>query len=296
MSDYHLHLHKHVGSGSSHPDDVEQGTYPQGHIERYVERAAANGVLELGFTEHLYRCHEAAPVLGEFWQKGDTDADLAELSRQMVENDRTLSLEDYVVAISDAKDRGLPVLLGLEIDFFPDTIGAVLDLIAPYPWDYLIGSVHWVGGWAIDAEHSVAGFERRGVDQAWEVYFELETQLAASGAVDVLAHVDLPKKYGYRPTRERTDLYDSVVAAAASSNTAVEVSSQGLRNPAAEVYPAPAFLQRFQAADVPITLASDGHHPDQAGMDNDQVVAAARQGGYGERLRFDRRRRSMVPL
>lgn len=294
MSDYHLHLHPHVGL--DHPGDVPQGKYPPGHVEAYMEAAANRGVTELGFTEHLYRCVEAAPLLGRFWEDPATPEDIARLSEAMVEADLTLSLDDYVEAVTSAKAEGLPVKLGLEVDFFPDTFGAVIEFLAPYPWDYLIGSVHWIGGWAIDASHSVHEFERRGIEAAWDQYYALEAQLAASGAVDVLAHVDVIKKYGLRPECDPSPWYEVVVAAAAESGTAVEVSSQGLRNLADEVYPAPTFLGRFHDAGVPITLASDAHYPAEAAWGHDQVLAEARAAGYATRLRFDRRRPEEVPL
>ena len=292
MGDYHLHLHAHGPARQLHPPP---GTYPAGYIESYVESAAARGVHELGFTEHLYRCTDAADVLGRFWEREPVEW-LARQTEDFVMEDRTLHLERYVEAVVAAQERGLPVLLGLEVDFFPETIDAVLDFLAPYPWDFLIGSVHWVGGWAIDHPDAAAEFDARGVDRAYEEYFALEAQLAASGAVDVLAHADVVKKHGHRPDRAPLDLYQEVARAAAQSNTAVEVSSAGLRNPAAEVYPAPAFLQITHAAGVPITLASDGHSPGEAAWGHEEVVAAARAVGYSERLRFERRRRTSVPL
>lgn len=294
MSDYHLHLHPHAGLET--PDDAPQGKYPPGHIEAYLESAAARGVEELGFTEHLYRCVEAGPILGEFWRKPDTPGDVARLSQAMVEADLTLSLDRYVDAVVAAKDAGLPVKLGLEVDFFPESIDAVLDLLDPYPWDYLIGSVHWIGGWAIDASHSVFEFQRRGVERAWEQYFALEARLAESGSVDVLAHVDVIKKYGMRPSVDPTPWYRSVVKAAAASGTAVEVSSQGLRNPAEEIYPAPGLLRLFHHEGVPITLASDAHRPGDAAWGHEEVVALARAAGYETRLVFERRESRSVPL
>lgn len=291
MSDSHLHLHPHEPwDGSPAP-----GEYPAGLIEAYVESAAARGVEHLGFTEHLYRCVEAEAALGAFWED-EPRRDLADHTAGFVRADRTLSLDGYVDAVLAAKDRGLPVALGLEVDFFPHTIGAVLDLIDPYPWDFLIGSVHWIGGWSIDSSEVAYEYARRGVERAWTEYFALEEQLARSGVVDVLAHVDLPKKYGYRPAEEPVERYRAVVEAAVSSGTAVEVSSQGLRNPAREVYPSPAFLDMFSRAGVPITLASDGHRPEEAGDGVADVVAAARRAGYRTHLRFDRRRRLEVPL
>lgn len=291
MSDYHLHLHPHEPTEVGPPP----GEYPDGHIEAYVETAAAGGVTELGFTEHLYRCVESIGPLGRFWE-GETDRDLAEHSRRFVAEDRNLSLDSYVSAVVEAKDQGLPVKLGLEVDFFPDTIGTVLELLDPYPWDFLIGSVHWLGGWAIDSSASLYGWDRKGLEWTWSTYFDLAVELAASGTVDVLAHIDLPKKYGKRLPTEPFERYDEVVAAAAATRTAVEVSSQGLRKPAEEVYPSPEFLRRFREAGVGITLASDGHFPAEAGDGHAEVVAAARAAGYSTQLRFDRRVAYTVPL
>ncbi len=293
VSDYHLHLHPHAGD--SHHPSPPPGEYPSGWIEQYVEVAASRGVSELGFTEHLYRCVEAAPILGRFWE-GDPRSDLAAHSKALVQGDLLLSLDAYVEAVTDAKGQGLPVKLGLEVDFFPDTIDAVIELLEPYPFDFLIGAVHWVGAWSIDSSAVTFEFERRGVERAWEDYFDLVADLAGRGVVDVLAHVDVCKKQGYRPPREPVHRYRQVVAGAVASGTAVEISSQGLRNPAGEVYPSPAFLRLFHDAGVPVTLASDGHHPQAAGHGHDQVVSAARAAGYTKHLRFASRQAYEVPF
>jgi len=292
MGDYHVHLHHHgpyLGVGPP------LGKYPPGHIEAYVEQAATRGLTEVGFTEHLYRCVDAAPILGRFWDY-EPRQDLAEQTEALIEEDRTLCLEDYVAAVVAAKDRGLPVKLGLEVDFFPNTIDAVLDFLDPYPWDFLVGAVHWVGGWSIDHSGATYEFARRGVRRAYEDYFELEQQLAASGTVDVLAHVDVVKKHGHVPERCPTDLYEGVVAAAATSGTAVEVSSAGIHQKIGEMYPAPAFLSMFNAAGVAMTMASDAHEPAHCGRDSETVATAAREAGYAEHLTFDQRVPTARPL
>jgi histidinol-phosphatase (PHP family) len=153
-----------------------------------------------------------------------------------------------------------------------------------------------VHGWSVDHEDASFEFERRGVRQAYEDYFELEAMLAASGSVDALAHVDVVKKTGYALPEPPVDLYEKVVAAAAASGTAVEVSSAGLRQRAAEIYPNPRFLQMFAGAGVPITLASDAHRPDDCAIDRDVLVAAALDAGHTHRLRFRQRARELVPL
>jgi histidinol-phosphatase (PHP family) len=291
LSDYHLHLHPHEPTTEGPPP----GEYPPGHIEAYVEAAAARGVTELGFTEHLYRCVESEGPLGRFWESEPHPA-LAEHTAALVAEDRNLSLEAYVEAITSARDRGLPVRLGLEVDFFPETIGAVMELLKPYPWDFLIGSVHWIGGWSIDSSTSFFGWDIKGLEWTWSAYFDLVVELTASGAVDVLAHVDLLKKYGKRLPSEPFERYDEVVRSAAAHGVAVEVSSQGLRKPAAEIYPSPEFLRRFRASGVEITLASDAHVPHEAADGHAEVVAAARAAGYTTHLRFDRRTPIPTPL
>lgn len=144
MSDNHLHLYPHRYPGRSPPAAPPPGPYPIDRIERYVEAAAARGVTELAFTEHLFRCAESADLLGPFWEQEAPH--IRDRTRADVAADRILSLERYVDVLLRAKDRGLPVLLGLEVDFFPDTIATVLEFLRRYPFDLLIGSIHWIGG------------------------------------------------------------------------------------------------------------------------------------------------------
>jgi len=291
MGDYHVHLHPHGDPVQGTPDP---GTFPREHIERYVEAATARGVEEVCFTEHLFRMRESGPVLGEFWR--DEPDPAAGHTIGMIEAERNMILDEYVAAITDAKDSGLPVLLGLEVDYFPETIDAVLDLLAPYPWDLLVGGVHWIGGFAFDEVEMIPEFNRRGVDQVFEVYFDLETQLAASGTVDVLAHADLVKKHGHQATVDLTDVYANLARATASSGTLVEVSSAGLTERCQEIYPSHALLSAFQDAGVGMTMASDTHVPEGAGWGIDLVADQARKAGYSKHAVFRQRQHRSVGL
>jgi histidinol-phosphatase (PHP family) len=141
-----------------------------------------------------------------------------------------------------------------------------------------------------------AEFGRRGIRQAFEQYFALEAALAGAGLVDVLAHADVIKRHGLVPDGDLAALHAPVAAAAARTSLAVEISSIGLRHLIAEPYPGPAFLAQFQAAGVPITLASDAHMPDDAAWGLEAALRAARAAGYAEYLRFDARRPIPTPL
>jgi len=292
MGDHHVHLHPHGRYDGVGP---EPGTYPAGHIEAFVAHAAANGADEVGFTEHLYRCIESESVLGEWWS-GDPRSDLVDLTLEHLAIERVLSLERYVDAVVAAKDRGLPVLLGLEIDFFPDTIDAVLEFLEPYPFDFLVGSVHWLSAWGFDLPEQIHEFDRAGHRKAYEDYFAAEAELASSGKVDVLAHIDVIKKRGFSLEPPPFDLYDMVVSAAAGSGVAVEVSTAGLRQPINEMYPHPDLLHRLYEHNVPITISSDGHRPHECGMDRDKAIEFARSVGYASRVTFSGRKRSERPL
>lgn len=290
MSDYHLHLHPH----GPPPEGWELKPYPVSVIEEYVDAAAVRGVTELAFTEHLYRCIESADVLGPWWERERSD--LAAATEARVRMERILSLENYVDLVLRAKDAGLPVLLGLEVDFFPETIDAVLEFLDPYPWDVLIGSIHWLRGWQFDQRGNDEEWDRRGDRAVYEAYFAAEAELAASGAVDVLAHIDRCKMRGRTLSEEPVDLYREVVAAAVSTGVAVEVSSAGLRHPIGEIYPAPTLLRMIHDAGLDITLASDAHAAEGAGHATDELRREARAVGYTEVTRFEHRRRHHVPL
>jgi histidinol-phosphatase (PHP family) len=292
MGDYHVHLHKH---GPYDGEGPPPGQYPLDHIEAYVEKALENGALEVGFTEHLYRCVESKAVLGKWWSE-DPRKDLRKYTKSYVRSERVLSLERYVQAVVDAKDHGLPILLGLEVDFFPETAESVAAFLDPYPFDYLVASTHWLGAWGVDLPDQVFEFDRRGPLQSYEDYFATETELAASGLFDVLAHADVIKKQGVFLSDSPSDLYEELAVAAARGGTAVEVSTAGLHQPAAEMYPAEPLLRRFHNHSVPITLASDAHVPEHTGRDFDKAIQLARSVGYTERIQFRKRVGEMVPL
>ncbi|MGI9666482.1 MAG: PHP domain-containing protein [Acidimicrobiia bacterium] len=292
MGDYHVHLHPH---GPHTGDGPPPGQYPMDHIEAYVEAALSNGATEIAFTEHLYRCVESGPVLGPWWE-GSGHAHLADRTEAYVASERVLSLDRYVQAVVAAKDRGLPVLLGLEVDYFPDTAQAVLEFLSPYPWDILIASTHWLGAWGVDLPEQIGEFDRVGREAAYDEYFRVESELAASGLFDVLAHADVVKKQGIFLPQPPLDMYENLAVAAARGGTAVEVSTAGLYQPAGEMYPAEPLLQRFFNHGVPITLASDAHVPEHCARGRDAAMDLARSVGYTERIAFSKRVGKMVPL
>lgn len=294
MADNHVHLYPHQFPGHEVPVMPPDGPYPMERVEHYVRTALSRGVDEIAFTEHFYRCFESEDLLGPFWER--ESAPISQLTRDDVTADRTMSLERYVDVVMRAKEAGLPVLLGVEVDFFPETIEAVRQYLDQYPFDIILGSVHWIGGWGFDKHHSVDEWDRRGWRTVYEEFFELQTQLASSGAVDVLAHPDRIKLRGHRLSEEPIGLYQDLVDALVAGGVAVELNSGGFRHPIEEPYPGPTLLRMFGAAGLDLTFASDAHMPDGVGWHFDDLAEMALAAGFRHSARFHLRRRTLEPI
>jgi histidinol-phosphatase (PHP family) len=252
MLDYHLHLWPH--SEHETPLRLEQ-------LADYCARAQQVGVSELAVTEHLFRFRQADALLGGFWDDEHVPPALAESMAEYWKFHATADLDAYVECAQAAKEAGLPVVIGLEVDYYEGHMDAVAGLLRGYPFDVLLGSVHWVGGWRfddLDDPLSMAEWSARRVDDCWEAYTQALEELAASGACDVLAHPDLIKVAGHVPAAP-AEWWDRIAEAAVTSGMAAEVSSAGWRKPVREQYPGLGLLERFVARGVPLTTASDAH-------------------------------------
>jgi histidinol-phosphatase (PHP family) len=267
--DYHMHLR----------DPNERIDHSVEAVEKFVQAAAERGIDEIGFTEHVY-CFEQTQQL---WSQDYM------LERCIYDLDR------YVGAVVEAKERGLPVKLGLEVDYFPGTEAELRDTLACYPWDYLLGSVHFVDGFPVDQEPGLV--EKLGPHEAWRRYFVWLRNAARSGLFDSLSHPDLVKHHGPRPDAEAVQLlHEETADAIEAAGVCVEVSAAGLHKPVRELYPDPPFLAACHARGVPITLASDAHAPQIVGRDLDRAIDLSRAAGYQTVTIFDRRKRRQEPL
>ena len=235
LVDYHLHLA---------PDGAALGAaeLSRDRVAQYADVASARGIGHVCLTEHCHRFRQAAGLLDHpFWHES-AQADL----------------DAYVVAV---RSYGEPVACGIELDWIEgreDELGA---LVEDRDFDLVLGSVHWLGGLAVD-HPDYAIWEDVAADEVWRRYFAQVRAAAASGLFDVLAHLDLAKVFGNAASRsvvesEHEDTADAIAAA----GVAIEISTAGLRKAAGELYPAPGLLRALHRRGVPITLGSDGHVP-----------------------------------
>lgn len=271
LTDYHLHLR---------PD--EPGTPPERYftaenVARYRAAASAAGIEELGVSEHIYRFRQALDLWRHpFWEEQAQD-----------------DLDAYCEFA-----RGAGLRLGVECDFVPGTEERTAALLEARSFDYVVGSVHFVGEVAVDHDGWDA-WEANSTEEVWRTYFEALAACARSGLFDVLAHPDLVKVWGRGRPLPEGDLrrfYEPTVEAIAASGIAVEVSTAGLRKPVGELYPAPAFAAMCAEAGAPFALSSDAHLPEQVGFGYEQALEMLAGLGVGEISAFEHRRRRLEPL
>ena len=289
MFDYHVHLwdHQHYSSMQA---TVEQ-------LAEFCAHAQSAGIREIAITEHASRFLQIDHAVRGWWDD-DPRADRRAETVASWDDELGVDLDQYVETGLAAQAAGLPVRIGMEVDYFPGHMDKVAALLDGYPFDVLLGSVHWIGAWLFDAldwTDAQTEWDKRGVEKVWEQYTRAMEELSSCGAVDVLAHPDLVKLAGRYPALP-DEFNDRIAEAAAASGLCAELNSSGWQRPCAEAYPSPSLLSRFRALDVPITTASDAHDMVGVGSRIDDLVAFAASTGYDEMSRFHRRQREAVPL
>jgi histidinol-phosphatase (PHP family) len=274
LTDYHLHLR---------PD--EEGTsfesyFTAENVERYLAAAAAAGIEELGVSEHVYRFRAALGLWQHpLWVENAVD-----------------DIDAYCEFV-----RGTPLRLGIECDYVPGAEERIDALLGPRDFDYVVGSVHFIGDGDAAIDHK--GFDvwegGDAADEVWRRYFEMLADAARSGLFDILAHPDLVKVWGRAtplPDRDLRAFYEPAVEAIAESGIAVEISTAGIRKPVGELYPSRQFAELCVEAGASFALSSDAHLPEQVGFEYERALQFMDELGIGELCVFEQRRRSLAPL
>ena len=256
--------------------------HAEGEPAEYVERAIALGIAEIGFCEH-------SP-----WKIQRPGEKLAPDDEEFAQLVRTVASLQH--RYGETPSGPIRVRLSIEMDYVPDRLDRVRDYLDKYPWDYLVGSIHHLDQWGIDHPDYVAEYERRDIAKLYEEYFATVGDLAETGLFDVVGHVDVIKKFGYRPACDLRPLYGHMASVFRRADVVVELNTSGRDKEAGEFYPAPSFVAALAAEKVPFTLGSDAHHPNEVGRHFAEARAMLLDLGVGEIVAFEKRRRRFVPL
>lgn len=270
ITDYHVHL--------------ETGPYTMEWLEEYYKVAKKRGITDLGFSEHAYRFKQSKEMLLNPW----------------IEQRQTEDIDSYINLVLEAKRQGYPVKLGIELDFIPGKEKEIEGFIENYPWDYVIGSIHWIGDWGFDLEEMKNAWSGKEIIDVYMEYFNIIKQLLAFNKFDILGHIDVIKVLGHRPQKEYMEslleLYDDIISTINKSEIVVEMSTAGLRKPVGELYPSKELMDRLSTYKTPMIINSDAHKPEHVGQDYNRGLAYMKKYGIKNIATFNKRKRIMVPL
>ncbi|MDQ0196649.1 histidinol-phosphatase HisJ [Paenibacillus wynnii] len=255
-----------------------------GKLEEYVQRGIELGLEQLGLSDHLPLIHvDPAQYYPEMAMP------LAELPRYVEE---CFALKERYRGVIDLR-------VGLEADYIEAYEEVIRDLLAPYPWDYLIGSVHFLGEWDITDYRQVQGWEGKDVLEVYRRYYDAVSKSATSGLYDIIGHIDVIKRFGYVPVTEEAqaevrELELGALKAIASSGIAMELNASGLTKPCKEMFPATHVLKQALELGIPLTLGSDAHDPAKLGEGLPEARRQLWETGFRELSVFEDRRRTSV--
>jgi len=266
VPDYHMH--------------TPRCNHAKGSVRDYADAAIRCGLKEIGMSDH-------SPMPGGFDKEWRMDR--SEMASYLAE----------IEQVRDALPDQLTVRVGLEADFHPGTEHYVKAMIASYDWDYVIGSVHYIGDWGFDNPDTIQRWDDCNIDEAYCAYFELVAQSAQTGLFDIIGHPDLIKKFGHRanPTNKTVKAAEeAMLQAVLQSGAALEISSAGLRKPVNEIYPHKRIVARAAELNIPFAFGSDAHSPAEVGRDMDTCLSLLESFGVTEIASFEQRNRTMQAL
>jgi histidinol-phosphatase (PHP family) len=246
-------------------------------MEDMCRGAVAKGLPEIGFTEH-YDLHPR-----------DNCRDWFKLDAWAKELDRCRALFADKLIIRAGIEIG-------EAHIFPAETQA---LLARYPFDYVLGSLHWVGDNNMFDE---TYFTSRPADAAFRLYFAELGRLAAAGQVDVLSHFDAVVRTGvtvygeYEPARYE-DAIRPVLQTCIARGLALDINTAALRRKIRLLTPGLTILRWYaEMGGARVTLGSDAHRPDHLTADFDTAIATLRAAGLTQVTQYEKRVGTLVVL
>ncbi|MGD8632212.1 MAG: histidinol-phosphatase HisJ family protein [Anaerolineales bacterium] len=253
--DYHIH--------SEHSCDCEES------MEVMARASVAQGVRRMGFSDHFDRNpldHGFDYLQPEAWWESFR-------SCQLLFTD-TLSIQAGV-------EIGEP-------HRYPEDTRALLER---YPWDFVLGSLHWVDGQVVFGSE----YFERSPDEAYTKYFQEMQRMVSEGEFDILAHMDVVKRYGYEnygsfdPQRYEKDIR-AVLKTLSERGMAMEVNTSTLRRPVGETSPGITILRWFyEEGGKHVTMGSDAHHTEHVGYGLQRSMSNLQQAGFTRLTAYKRR-------
>lgn len=229
------------------------------NIESFIRKAIGNGIKEIGFCDHDWV--ELCPDFSLF----------KELQEKFPE---------------------IRLRVGIEVDHMIGRAEEINSFIKDKPYDYILGGVHHLGEnkWMFDLPDYQNEYRSKDIDELYIQYFKTVEDAALSGLYQVLPHLDLIKVLGYRPQKPVLSLMDNLLQIIKDKSLAIEINTNGLYKPVAEIYPSYDILSACFKLGIPVTIGSDAHQWENVGRNFDMALALAYKAGYRQIATFDKKK------
>jgi len=246
-------------------------------IADLVAAAPEYQVEEIGVSDHLVIRPEGAPVAS--WS---------------LPAER---LDDYIADVIRARDAAaVPVKIGLEVDYLPEQMDKLRQLLEGRGFDYLIGSVHFVGDFPVDESESFwARLSAEETNDVCRRYWLLVGQMAEAGLFHLGGHLDLVKKFDFRATADLSREIGGALDAIARAGMAVELNTSGWSKPCREPYPSRQLLRQAASRGIPVVITADAHRKMDLTRDFDRAAEMLDELGITDSLRFASGRAVKIP-
>ncbi|GAE37403.1 histidinol-phosphatase [Halalkalibacter akibai] len=252
-----------------------------GTIEDYIKAGIANDLQVIGISDHTpyFHSEEDHPYPGI----------------TMPRKDFAFYVEE-VLRLKKKYEDQIKVLLGIESDFFPTHSGVYQENLLKHPFDYVIGSVHFVDDVSIFKKSRWDGLTQTEKVKTKETYFNLIEQSAKSGMFQILGHIDAMKGFYPEFSAIEIDTLDQTLQVIGESNVAIEINTSGKTKDCGGWYPSDEILERALFHKVAVTFGSDAHKPERVGDEFEEVRLKLKEIGFKEWCYYSGKQRQIVQI
>jgi histidinol-phosphatase (PHP family) len=262
MIDYHIHtkLCKHA----------------EGDIYTYVEKALEMGLHEIAFTDHI-------PLPNKF-----------DLAHRMAMNE----LDLYSKWIDDVRSTYPEIIIrfGIEADYYHGFESFTEKILNNYDFDVVIMSIHFLRHWPEGNWVFNYNFPGKPIKDIYSDYIDTLITGINTGLFDILGHADIIKLSGKSFMDTVPEKVDQLLKMLRKKRMAIEINTSGYRKGINETYPGLDWMMAIQKANVPLTLGSDAHAPEQIALNFKSVLSKVKNTGITTLSYFDKRKMGLIPI
>ncbi len=251
--------------------------HASGEIRDYVLSAINKNFKEIGVSDHM-------PLPDGFDPEHRMSVDEFKTYKQW-----------YDSVVEEFGDK-IKIKFGIEAEFIEEKIDFIKEFVLNGKFDYVIGSLHFIGDWNIASHREAWKWDGRDVNEVYESYYKTVKKLVSSGIFDIVGHFDMIKKFGHRSDKNFEELVREILKIVKECGLCVEINTSGLRHKVGEIYPSIWILEIVKEYEIPLTLGSDAHDPNDVGKGFEVAYQLIQTYGGGKVSVFEGRERKEIKL